>query len=924
MVTITSGGTSSYAIVLAGGAAVTEQSAANEIREYVRRMSGVTLPVVSESSAPANAIFVGRTAFATTNSLVPSGSEAWRVKTVGSRVAVVGGSPRGTLYGAYHLLEDVWGVHWWNPWEEHVPTAATLTVTSTMDLSGEPGLGYRDIYDGLYDPGVNYAGVPPHSLFYVRNRLNGSFSFAPPTHGGTISFGWPYHAHTFELYMPPEEFFDAHPEYFSLVGGARTRNAQLCLTHPDVLSIMTQRVRASIDASYANADSNGMPRPKIFSLTPNDWMGFCEHSACAASRAAHGDSGYLLVFANAIATALASSYPDVLFDTFAYWFYIDPPVGVVPASNVQIRYANISYDVLHDLSHTNNSALRTKLEAWAGLTDNVSFWGYPVNFWPNPPFAVPTRHRNDASYLRGIGASGGLFEVEGSITSDFWDLNSWVLAKFLENPDLDRATVISTFTAGYYGAAGPFIDEVLERTRVLLASTGNRATFGTSIEVYTFYTLAFVNGLTAQFASAETAVAANPTLLRRVRHARASLDRLILFKWADLVSQSQSSGVPMAFDRKTSAARYTQTIRTMKQVRSLATGPQQPWNELQADNELRSLVYPPALSEVPLRCMAAAGADDFRLWTANGGASLVDDPTSIVGRAARIVRSSIDTAANRELHEAPMHLGVYNTTTGGKVLRTLQLADLAPGAYRLHHCGSAVLSAGEYLYLFRSWWIQLDVDALIAGRPAQEYDVYVSMKVQGAVYGGSAADADTIWVDRIILVAKGQMPAALSGVNPAVSTDFGPETFRLWTAGGGVSRAEDASALTLRSASITLSRITAESDRSLHTLSVASPNLMGLHNPTDGPRVLRQLVPADIVPDAWSVYSMTNVEVRPGDYLFLFRSWWIQIDFDQVRSSNPATRYDIHVSMKFVGPAYGGSAAKKDAVFVDRVVLVER
>lgn len=924
MVTIVTAGVSGYALVVPDAATETEQTAAKEIQEYVGKMSGATLPIVPESTAPANAIFVGATAFATTNGAVPAGAEAWRIKVVGSRVIAVGGSARGTLYAAYHLLEDVWGVHWWNPWEEHVPAAPTLTIGSTVDISGEPGLGYRDIYDGLYDPGIKYAGIPPHSLFYVRNRLNGAFSFAPPSHGGTIAFGWPYHAHTFELYMPPEEFFAAHPEYYSLVDGARTRNAQLCLTNPDVRSIMIDRVSDSIDASYANADANGMPRPKIFSLTPNDWMGFCEDIACAASRSSHGDAGYLLVFANAIANALATAYPEVLFDTFAYWFYIDPPVGVTPAPNLQVRYANISYDVLHDLSHGNNAALRAKLEAWTAITPHVSFWGYPVNFYPNPPLAVPTRHSVDVPYLRDAGASGGLFEVEGSITADLWDLNNWVLAKYLENPDLDPTETLQTFTANYYGAAGGHIDAVLEQTRLLLATTANRATFGTAYEVYTFYTLSFANALTSEFDAAESAVASNSTLLRRVRHARASLDRLILFNWSSFVGQSLSTGVAKAFDRRTSASRYAQTIRTMKAARSLATGPQQPWNELQADNELRSLLFPTALSEVPLRCMAAAGADDFRLWTANGGLSLVDDPTSLVGRAARVLLSGIDTPANRELHAPPIHLGVFSAVSGGRVLRTLGTADLAPGQYRLHHCGSTVLGAGDYLYLFRSWTIQLDVDDLIAGRPVQEYDVYVSMKVLGATFGGSSADPDTVWIDRIILVAKGALPSAIASVDLSASTDFGPETFRLWVDGGGVSRQEDASALTLRSASITLSRIKAESNRSLHTLNTANPIPIGLYNDADGARVLRQLTATDIASDTWAVYSVTNIEVRPGDYLFLFRSWWIQLDLDQVRTSDPAQRYDLHLSMKLVGAAYGGSVARKDAVFVDRVVLVER
>lgn len=926
MVNIVSGGTSSYAIAVPSSPTVVENTAAAELRDYIKKLSGATLPIVSEGSAPATAIFIGGTAFALAQGIVPTGAEAWHLKLVGNRLILAGGRNRGVLYGVYRLLEDQWGVHWWNAWEEQVPTTPTLVLASTFESSGEPAFASRDMYDGLYDPGSNAVGVPATSLFYARNRLNGAFSLTPPSHGGNVAFGWPYHVHTFEYYMPPEQYFDTHPEYFSLISGARTRNGQLCLTNASVKSIVAQKVRDYIVASYANADAHGMARPKIFSLTPNDWPGFCEHSACAALRAAHGDSGYLLTFVNEIAADVGADYPEVMFDTLAYWFYVDPPVGVVPASNVQIRFANIDYDIIHDLAHANHAALRTKLEGWTAISPNVWFWGYQANFYVNPPYAMPLRQRVDAQYLRSSGVKGVMIEVEGSIYADMWDLNSWVLAKQLEDPDVNLTTMIEVFTWGYYGSAAPKIIAILNATKALLDSTSTRVTFSSGSEAYGYYTLAFVNGLNVTFNEAESAVAGDATRLRRVRHARASLDRLILMRWSALVAESQSSSVALGFTRKTVARRLIETLKAVKAQRTLATSDVQPFNELYSDYLLRISVIPTALWEIPLRCMSDGQYDQFRLWTGNGGVSLVDDAGSLIGRAARINLPDVDTPANRLLNAAPIPVGLYTPSSGAtKPLRSIPLAELVPDQYTIYPCGSTRLSSGDYIFLSGSWWIQLDVAALIAGKPAnQEYDIYVSMKVRGAAYGGSAAHADSIWVDRIILVAKGTYPAAIASIDVNRSTDFEAESFRLALDGGGVSRWEDGTSLTRRSASITLSRIKLESDRAMHIVSASAPIPIGLYNAADGQRTLRTISPAQIVPDAWAVYSISDVQIKPQDYLFLFGSWWIQQDLAAAVASDPAQRYDIHVSIKFTGPAYGGSITQRDAIFVDRIVVVQR
>ena len=62
--------------------------------------------------------------------------------------------------------------------------------------------------------------------------MNGSMASRQQP-GGVESY---WGVHTFYPLMPPAEFFNDHPEYYSLIDGKRIHDhAQLCLSNPDVL-----------------------------------------------------------------------------------------------------------------------------------------------------------------------------------------------------------------------------------------------------------------------------------------------------------------------------------------------------------------------------------------------------------------------------------------------------------------------------------------------------------------------------------------------------------------------------------------------------------------------------------------------------------------------------------------------------------------
>ena len=95
------------------------------------------------------------------------GEEAWSIKSDGDTLRLTGGGPRGAIYAVYVFLEEFIGIHWWTPWEEHVPAAKEWKIAK-ISRTGKPFFFYRDIYRN----GGNLRNGT--ARFAVRNRTNRS------------------------------------------------------------------------------------------------------------------------------------------------------------------------------------------------------------------------------------------------------------------------------------------------------------------------------------------------------------------------------------------------------------------------------------------------------------------------------------------------------------------------------------------------------------------------------------------------------------------------------------------------------------------------------------------------------------------------------------------------------------------------------
>jgi hypothetical protein len=373
--------------------------------------------------------------------------EAYHLETRSGSLYLLGGGPRGVLYAVYDLLERL-GCRWFTPEISRIPRRRNLDLP-LLSLTAAPAFESRDTFNWeCHDP-----------LWWVRNRLNGWYTKVPEYMGGGVDYcGF---VHTFYSLLPPEEYFDQHPEYFSLVAGQRRRDvAQLCLTDPDVLRIVTARVLELMRTH---------PQATIFSVSQNDCEAPCECEACQAVVNEEGSqSGPILRFVNAVAAETAKIYPDKLIDTLAYWYSLDAPRHAVPHPNVRVRLCSIRCCQGHTYGacdHPESQRFLRALDGWGQRTSQMYIWHYATDFthYPLPMPDLDELHGNIALYHR-YGVHGvfiqGMGEPGGGAES--MALRGYAVSKLLWQPDQDVWPIVDEFLGAYYGAAAPLVRRYLD------------------------------------------------------------------------------------------------------------------------------------------------------------------------------------------------------------------------------------------------------------------------------------------------------------------------------------------------------------------------------------------------------------------------------------------------------------------------------
>ena len=464
-------------LVLPESPSAVERSAAGELKKAIKRMTGREAAVVSERAAGQDSLrfYVGDTHEAA--HIFPDAK--WKpdeiaVKSVPSGLVLTGDSVRGALYAVDTYLEDVCGVRWWTAESSFYPKLSDLPVKD-VSIRHAPPFRYREtFYLGALDP-------------RFKVRLKGNFTSRakyqlrqperiPTELGGdsTLHFFEKRSSsyHSMLQILPPEKYFAAHPEWYSLVGGKR-KPSQLCLSDENMKKVFIGELDALLSD---NPDTN------FIQVSQDDRSERCECAVCQKVEEEEGAvSGLYLRFVNDVAAALEPKFPNVTFDTFAYRFTRTPPRKTQPRRNVTVRLCDIECAFNAPLAGfaATNSAFLADLEGWSRIArGRLYVWDYVPNF-----SACMVPHPNLASIapnIRLFAESGavGVFEQGDSVCAagELAPFRAWYIAHLLWNPAADERRLREEFAKGYYGPlAAPHMlkyMEALERAGVDAAAKG--------------------------------------------------------------------------------------------------------------------------------------------------------------------------------------------------------------------------------------------------------------------------------------------------------------------------------------------------------------------------------------------------------------------------------------------------------------------
>ena len=433
----------------------TVRHAASELQKYLLKATNAVLPYYSDrcpSRGPE--IRIGANVRGETGVESYMKEDGFCIRGEGENISITASTSRGVLYGVYRFLEIFCNFRCFTKDVETIDTFSVLKI-ELDEIKEEPAFESRDAY---FRNAFN-------GEFASKNRLNASLCDLSVAKGGRMK--WFNFHHSFRDLVPEDVYFDTHPEYFSERDGVRTRDAQLCLTNPEVCEIAEKTLRGWIKNN---------PECRVFSVAQNDNPRRCTCKKCLELEEQEGSpAGPIIHFVNRLADAIKDEYPRVLLHTFAYQYFVPAPKKAVARENVIVRICSFStrFDQPFEKLAANDptgaeARFINALKDWSSHAHRLYVWDYCVNFrnYLQPFFHFHVMAENIRLFQR-LGIAGlmeqGNFAYGGGGAFD--ELKAYIISRLLWNPktDIDEETD-RFFTAVYGKNAG----EVLKRYLALM------------------------------------------------------------------------------------------------------------------------------------------------------------------------------------------------------------------------------------------------------------------------------------------------------------------------------------------------------------------------------------------------------------------------------------------------------------------------
>jgi len=385
--TMVQNGHSSAVIVTPVNANKDELLAANELSEYVFKISGARIPISTQKNGKNSVIYIGSAC----PNYASLAKNEYAIASSKNQLQITGATPYQTLETVYVLLEEFLGCQFLSPTVEKIPSSKNVVVAANYAYT--PAVLTRTVHSKLFYDNPSFAAKR-------RVTTEGFPKFVPEAR-----------VHTFNKFLPEKNFFEHHPTFYALVKNKR-QPTQLCLSNDTVYQIIKDSVAAFF---------NRRPTATVLSVSQDDNTQYCTCDKCAAIDAFEGSpSGTMITLVNRI----AKDFPNKTIATLAYQYTRKAPLHIKPQKNVLVTLCSIECDRSAPIAEKCKD-FESDLKAWGAIGATIQIWDYTTQFtnflapFPNLETLQPNINLfvdNNANWI---------FEQHSHNPSEFFELRSW-------------------------------------------------------------------------------------------------------------------------------------------------------------------------------------------------------------------------------------------------------------------------------------------------------------------------------------------------------------------------------------------------------------------------------------------------------------------------------------------------------------------
>lgn len=468
-VTLLENGEVKVTVVYSEGASESLIAAADFMAATIDRMSGSSgvRTAVKKGGESGFSIYVGRAANSALIDLSDVKDDGYKLEIKPEGIYIVGKTDDATRNGIYDFLETHLECMYVSPENTYVPLCPTVKL-ALEEKTVNPTITWRKVYQ--------YESV--QNGWYERLKMNGTI-VKEGENSIELYNEWGTWCHSSFEFVPPEKYFDEHPEYYAKFLGkrryqfnvlGRTFPTHLCYTNEEVYQIAEAELVKRIEAN---------PEVKFWDFSIMDtYFATCRCKECKKfNKEAGSEMGTLLAFLNRLADAIKDDYPDVYLSTLAYQRVKNPPKNMKCAPNLCINVCAFpgtqSYPYSTEGGIKASREFAERVVEWGKICDNILVWDYVVNFthlklpFPNFEFQKENLEFYLENNIRFVFHQGSREPMDENA-----EMRTYLLSRQLWDKDVDLLALAKKYVAVVYGDAAGLVEEYMDTANAAMIESG--------------------------------------------------------------------------------------------------------------------------------------------------------------------------------------------------------------------------------------------------------------------------------------------------------------------------------------------------------------------------------------------------------------------------------------------------------------------